>query len=228
MRIDQTAAFATSYAAKADYADAIAPIKATYTGTYEQNLRLGWLYFLAKNYTAAVAHYRKAMEQRPYDLEPKFGLIKPLSALGQIEKMLNTYESILKIDPRTPRPITGPASSTSTAKPTPQPPATSSALSTCIRSTTIPPYRWLGSTSTLERKPKPAPSTPRPWRCRHRWPQAAVSLIRHEPHSGNGNFFTFLRPTSILVTDAAPGLIKSLKPYKMGLPEVEYKPNPQE
>jgi tetratricopeptide (TPR) repeat protein len=99
---DPTAAFASSYAAeaKADYADAIAPIKAIYTGTYEQNLRLGWLYFLAKNYTAAAAHYQKAVEQRPYALEPKFGLIKPLNALGQVEKMLATYESILKIDPQ--------------------------------------------------------------------------------------------------------------------------------
>ncbi|MDO7854125.1 tetratricopeptide repeat protein [Hymenobacter convexus] len=97
---DQAPAFASSYAAeaKADYADAIAPIKAIYTGTYEQNLRLGWLYFLAKNYTAAAAHYQKAVEQRPYALEPKFGLVKPLNALGQVEKMLNLYQDILKID----------------------------------------------------------------------------------------------------------------------------------
>ncbi|UOQ99015.1 tetratricopeptide repeat protein [Hymenobacter sp. 5317J-9] len=99
---DQSAAFASSYAAeaKADYAEAIAPIKALYTGTYEQNLRLGWLYFLAKNYTAAAAHYQKAVEQRPYALEPKFGLIKPLNALGQVEKMLGLYTDILKVDPQ--------------------------------------------------------------------------------------------------------------------------------
>jgi tetratricopeptide (TPR) repeat protein len=99
---DQASAFATSYAAeaKADYGDAIAPIKAIYAGTYEQNLRLGWLYFLAKNYTAAATHYQKAVEQRPYAIEAKFGLIKPLNALGQIEKMLSIYESILKIDPQ--------------------------------------------------------------------------------------------------------------------------------
>ncbi|MBF9141892.1 tetratricopeptide repeat protein [Hymenobacter properus] len=97
---DQATAFASSYAAeaKADYADAIAPIKAIYTGTYEQNLRLGWLYFLAKNYTASAAHYQKAVEQRPYAVEPKFGLVKPLNALGQVEKMLNLYQDILKID----------------------------------------------------------------------------------------------------------------------------------
>lgn len=99
---DQSAAFSSSYSAeaKADYAEAIAPIRAIYTGTYEQNLRLGWLYFLAKNYTSAAAHYQKAVEQRPYAIEPKLGLIKPLNALGQLDRMLATYESILKIDPQ--------------------------------------------------------------------------------------------------------------------------------
>jgi len=99
---DQTAAFASSYAAeaKADYADAIAPIKAVYTGTYEQNLRLGWLFFLAKNYTSSAAYYQKSVEQRPYAIEPKFGLVKPLNALGQVEKMLTLYGDILKVDPQ--------------------------------------------------------------------------------------------------------------------------------
>ncbi len=99
---DQSAAFSGSYTAeaKADYAEAIASIRAIYTGTYEQNLRLGWLYFLAKNYTTAAAHYQKAVEQRPYAIEPKLGLIKPLNALGQLDRMLATYESILKIDPQ--------------------------------------------------------------------------------------------------------------------------------
>lgn len=97
---DQSAAFAASYTAeaKADYAAAIAPLRAVYTGTYEQNLRLGWLYFLDKNYTAAATYYRKATEARPYAIEAKFGLIKPLNALGQVERMLGVYEEILKID----------------------------------------------------------------------------------------------------------------------------------
>jgi tetratricopeptide (TPR) repeat protein len=97
---DLPAAFATSYAAetKGDYADAIAPLRAVYSGTYEQNLRLGWLYFLSKNYTTSATYYQKAVEQRPYAIEPKFGLIKPLNALAQVEKMLGIYESILKID----------------------------------------------------------------------------------------------------------------------------------
>lgn len=46
------------------------------------------------------AHYQKAVEQRPYAIERKMGLIKPLNALGQAEKMLSTYESILQVDPQ--------------------------------------------------------------------------------------------------------------------------------
>jgi len=99
---DLSTAFATSYAAetKGDYADAIAPLRTTYTGTYEQNLRLGWLYFLSKNYTTSANYYQKAVEQRPYAVEPKFGLVKPLNALAQVEKMLALYTDILKIDPQ--------------------------------------------------------------------------------------------------------------------------------
>jgi tetratricopeptide (TPR) repeat protein len=99
---EQSAAFATSYAAeaKADYAEAIAALKGVYSGTYEQNLRLGWLSFLAKNYTVSATYYQKAVDQRAYAIEPKFGLIKPLNALNQVDKMLKVYEDILKIDPQ--------------------------------------------------------------------------------------------------------------------------------
>lgn len=96
------ASFGASYAAeaKADYGDAITALRGSYANLYEQNLRLGWLYFLAKNYTAAVVYYQKAVDQRPYAIEPKFGLIKPLNALGQIEKMLVLYTAILQTDPQ--------------------------------------------------------------------------------------------------------------------------------
>ncbi|MVN76218.1 tetratricopeptide repeat protein [Hymenobacter sp. HMF4947] len=96
------ASFGASYAAeaKADYDDAIAALKGSYANLYEQNLRLGWLYFLAKNYTASAVYYQKAVDQRPYAIEPKFGLVKPLNALGQVEKMLGLYLAILQTDPQ--------------------------------------------------------------------------------------------------------------------------------
>jgi len=99
---DQSAAFAASYAAeaKADYDGAIAALRNGYSGTYEQNLRLGWLYFLDKNYTVASSYYQKAIGQRPYAIEPKFGLIKPLNALNLVVQMQGVYQAILKIDPQ--------------------------------------------------------------------------------------------------------------------------------
>lgn len=99
---DQLAAFAASYAAeaKADYPAAITALRTGYAGTYEQNLRLGWLYFLAKNYTVSSGYYQKAVEQRPYALEPKFGLVKPLNALNQVSQMQAQYAAILRIDPQ--------------------------------------------------------------------------------------------------------------------------------
>lgn len=99
---NQPAAFASSYAAeaKADYPEAIGALQAVYTGTYEQNVRLGWLFFLAKNYPSAAIHYQKAVEQRPAALEAKFGLLKPLNALGQVDKALQLYTDILKINPQ--------------------------------------------------------------------------------------------------------------------------------
>ncbi|MDO7854070.1 tetratricopeptide repeat protein [Hymenobacter convexus] len=98
----QADAFATSYAAeaKANYPDAIGALQAVYTGTYEQNVRLGWLFFLAKNYSSSTAHYQKAVEQRPAALEAKFGLVKPLNAMGQMDKVLQLYTDILHINPQ--------------------------------------------------------------------------------------------------------------------------------
>lgn len=97
-----SAAFATSYVAEAkgNYDDAIGALRGSYSNLYEQNLRLGWLYFLAKNYTSSAAYYQKAIDQRPYAIEPKFGLVKPLNALGQVERMLGLYTAILQVDPQ--------------------------------------------------------------------------------------------------------------------------------
>ena len=98
----QPAAFAASYAAeaKANYADAIAALQAGYVGTYEQHVRLGWLLLLAKDYPASIAHYQQAIAQRPAALEARFGLLKPLGALGQVDKMRPVYAAILRLDPQ--------------------------------------------------------------------------------------------------------------------------------
>ncbi len=94
-------AFSESYTQEYNkkYAEAIAAIaKVNSDDNYETNLRLGWLYYSNKNYTQSQTHYQKAVSLKPYSLEAKLGLVKPLSALESWDKVLEQYDEILKID----------------------------------------------------------------------------------------------------------------------------------
>lgn len=96
-------AYKSSYAeeARKNYAEAINSIKPFYSDySYEANLRLGWLYFLSKNYTAAENYYAKAVRIKPNAIEAKFGYVKPLSLLASWDKVLVQYAAVLKIDPQ--------------------------------------------------------------------------------------------------------------------------------
>ena len=62
------------------------------------NARLGWLLFLAKQYTESVNYYDKAIKLKPYAIEARFGMIKALNALESWDKVKEQYEAILKID----------------------------------------------------------------------------------------------------------------------------------
>lgn len=94
-------AFSASYSAetKSNYILAISAIMPFFNDkNYEINLRLGWLSYLSKNYTSSAAYYAKAVLLNPNSIEAKFGYTKPLSALQSWDKVLEQYESILKID----------------------------------------------------------------------------------------------------------------------------------
>lgn len=96
-------AFKESYTSEADgkYAAAVQPLMKVYSEkSYEINLRLGWLYYLQKNYTTSRDHYRKAAGLKPYSVEARLGLAKPLAALESWDELLRTYEESLKIDPQ--------------------------------------------------------------------------------------------------------------------------------
>jgi tetratricopeptide (TPR) repeat protein len=96
-------AFHNSYVdeAKKSYQAAINDIIPYYADSnYEVNLRLGWLYFLNKNYTSSQSYYLKAVNLKPNAIEAKFGYIKPLSLLESWDKVLDQYNTILKIDPQ--------------------------------------------------------------------------------------------------------------------------------
>lgn len=96
-------AFSESYTYEYDgkYAAATQPLMKYYNEkSYELNLRIGWLNYLQKNYTASRDYYRKAAGLKPYSVEARLGLAKPLAALESTDELLKTYEEILKIDPQ--------------------------------------------------------------------------------------------------------------------------------
>lgn len=95
-------AFETSYTFEKDgnYSDAIKSLKKVYKDdSYELNLRLGWLDYMAGAYTESVTYYNKALSLMPYSEEAKFGLILPKLALGKTNEVINLYKEILENSP---------------------------------------------------------------------------------------------------------------------------------
>ena len=85
----------------ATFNGAIDRLKAVYqSDSYELNLRLGWLHYQASKLDLSVEYYTKAVELKPYAVEPKLGLVLPLSVQGKWDKILDIYGQILKNDPQ--------------------------------------------------------------------------------------------------------------------------------
>jgi len=98
----QKSAFTQSYSreAKEDFKGAAQSLKEVYDeGSYEINLRLGWLNYKAGDLQAAESFYRKAVALMPYGIEARFGLIMPLADMGNWTQVGKVYEEILSIDP---------------------------------------------------------------------------------------------------------------------------------
>jgi tetratricopeptide (TPR) repeat protein len=96
-------AFVRSYVAENEknYPLAISELKNIYqTDDYVINIRLGWLNYLAKQYTESANYYKKSIAVRPYAIEARFGCVKPLSALEDWESVKKQYLEILNIDPQ--------------------------------------------------------------------------------------------------------------------------------
>lgn len=95
-------AFSKSYEleAQGDFKLAANEVKAFYdANSYETNLRLGWLNYMAGNFNESISFYQKSIELMPYADEPKFGYIFPLSALGRWEEVISLYMTILENSP---------------------------------------------------------------------------------------------------------------------------------
>lgn len=96
-------AFSKSYAneAKQNYTKAISDIKEVYNEkSYEMNLRLGWLTYSAAQYAESMNYYAKAIAIMPYGIEARLGYVMPASALNNWEKVIETYDQVLKRDPQ--------------------------------------------------------------------------------------------------------------------------------
>jgi len=89
-----------NYEVNGEYTKAISSLKKTYKEeSYEYNIRLGWLDYLAGQYTESASYYRKAISIMPMSLEARFGLIYPQLALGQSNQVIDIYLDILSISP---------------------------------------------------------------------------------------------------------------------------------
>jgi tetratricopeptide (TPR) repeat protein len=90
-----------NYEKMGDYKDAIKvliPLYDKYPNGYTLNLRLGWLFYLNKNYKNAIEHYKKAMSILPYSFEPKLGLMRVYNAMGKYSKTIEIGNVLLKSD----------------------------------------------------------------------------------------------------------------------------------
>lgn len=95
-------AFTRSYSfeLEGNYDDAVEELKKIYDGSsYEINLRLGWLTYSSGSYLESADYYQKAIDLKPYALEPRFGYIYPASATGNWSKVEEQYNRILAVDP---------------------------------------------------------------------------------------------------------------------------------
>lgn len=93
-------AFAKSYSFEYEtqYAKAITSLTELHVESYQINLRLGWLYYLSKDYIKSEQYYRKAVASEPASIEARFGLVLPLSTLGNWNNVLSVYLEITKLD----------------------------------------------------------------------------------------------------------------------------------
>ncbi len=96
-------AFSKSYESEQarKYSQAINDLKPIYKAdSYFANIRMGWLYYMSKQYTESIKYYNVAIALKPYAIEARFGCVKPLSALESWNNVRAHYLQILKIDPQ--------------------------------------------------------------------------------------------------------------------------------
>ncbi len=95
-------AFTRSYSfeLEGNYDDAVKELKKVFDeNSYEINLRLGWLTYNSGSYLESADYYQRAIDLKPYALEPRFGYIYPATATGNWSLVEEQYNRILAVDP---------------------------------------------------------------------------------------------------------------------------------
>ena len=89
------------YEKTGNYEDAIKSLMLVYKeypNGYTVNLRLGWLYYLNRQYANSIFHYEKAMKISPYSIEAKLGYTLPLLAQKKFSDVEKICYQILYTD----------------------------------------------------------------------------------------------------------------------------------
>lgn len=100
-QVNPSKVFENSYTMEAsgDYRGAINELASLNGYDYHKALRLGWLYYLSKNYETSVRYYQQAVKLRPKAVEALLGLCYPLEATKKTDQLEITYKKILALDP---------------------------------------------------------------------------------------------------------------------------------
>ncbi len=90
-----------NYEKMGNYRDAIralSPVYNAYPNGYTVNLRLGWLYYLDKNYANSITHYKTSRNIAVGAIEPLLGMSLPLMAQQKWTKVEKLMYEVLKKD----------------------------------------------------------------------------------------------------------------------------------
>lgn len=89
-----------SYEDESKYTEASAELKKVYDpNSYEINLRLGWLTYKAGSHIESMEYYQKAIDLKPFAVEPRLGFVMPAAAAGNYNQVEEQYNKILSVDP---------------------------------------------------------------------------------------------------------------------------------
>jgi len=99
-QVDPSQIFADSYRheSSGDYEKAIGELNSLNGYDYHKSLRLGWLYYLSKDYETSKKYYQQAVAKEPRAVEALLGLCYPLEAERNSEELEKVYKQILSLD----------------------------------------------------------------------------------------------------------------------------------